>query len=48
MCVQQDLESGTLVAVKVKEMQIERKIYLLRPSRRAMSYAAGAFLELLA
>jgi len=48
MCVQQDLESGTLVAVKVKEMQIERKIYLLRPSRRGMSYAAGAFLELLA
>ena len=47
MCVQQDLEAGTLVSVKVKEMQIERKIYLLRPSRRAMSYAAGAFLELL-
>jgi DNA-binding transcriptional LysR family regulator len=47
MCVQQDLETGTLVSVKVKEMQIERKIYLLRPSRRAMSYAAGAFLELL-
>jgi DNA-binding transcriptional LysR family regulator len=47
MCVQQDLEAGTLVSVKVKEMQIERKIYLLRPSRRALSYAAGAFLELL-
>jgi len=47
MCVQQDLEAGTLVSVKVTEMQIERKIYLLRPSRRALSYAAGAFLELL-
>jgi DNA-binding transcriptional LysR family regulator len=47
MCVQQDLESGTLVSVKVTEMQIERKIYLLRPSRRGLSYAAGAFLELL-
>ena len=47
MCVQQDLEAGTLVSVKVKEMQIERKIYLLRPSRRGLSYAAGAFLELL-
>jgi DNA-binding transcriptional LysR family regulator len=47
MCVQPDLEAGTLVSVKVKEMQIERKIYLLRPSRRALSYAAGAFLELL-
>ena len=47
MCVEQDLEAGTLVSVKVKEMQIERKIYLLRPSRRGLSYAAGAFLELL-
>src|ERR1700722_8701889 len=47
MCVQQDLEAGTLVSVKVKEMQIERKIYLLRPSRRGLSYAAGAFMELL-
>jgi DNA-binding transcriptional LysR family regulator len=47
MCVEQDLEAGTLVAVKVKDMQMERKIYLLRPSRRGMSYAAAAFLELL-
>jgi DNA-binding transcriptional LysR family regulator len=47
MCVQQDLEAGSLVSVRVKEMQIERKIYLLRPSRRALSYAAGAFLVLL-
>lgn len=47
MCVQQDLEAGTLVTVKVQDMQMERKIYLLRPSRRAMSYAAAAFLELL-
>lgn len=47
MCVEQDLEAGTLVSVKVKEMQIERKIYLLRPSKRGLSYAAGAFLELL-
>jgi DNA-binding transcriptional LysR family regulator len=47
MCVQQDIEAGTLVTIKVKEMQMERKIYLLRPSRRALSYAAGAFLELL-
>ena len=47
MCVQRDIEAGTLVTVKVKEMQMERKIYLLRPSRRGLSYAAGAFLELL-
>lgn len=47
MCVEQDLEAGTLVTVKVMEMQMERKIYLLRPSRRGLSYAAGAFLELL-
>ena len=46
MCVQQDLEAGTLVVVNVKEMQTERKIHLLRPSRRALSYAAGAFLAL--
>jgi len=47
MCVEQELESGALVSVRVKEMQIERKIYLVRPSRRALSYAAAAFLELL-
>src|SRR5262249_55322625 len=47
MGVQQDLETATRASVKVKEMKLERKIYLLRPSRRALSYAANAFLELL-
>jgi len=27
---------------------VERKIYLVRPSRRALSYAADAFLRLVA
>jgi len=47
MCVEQDLEAGSLVAVNVKEMQMERKIYLLRPSKRVLSYAAAAFMDLL-
>jgi DNA-binding transcriptional LysR family regulator len=46
MCVEQDLEKGTLVEVEVPELQIERKIRLLYPARRALSHAARAFLEL--
>jgi hypothetical protein len=33
--------------VRVKEIHVERKIRLLYPSRRALSHAARAFLELL-
>ena len=45
MCVEKDLEQRTLREVKVKEMQVERKIRLVYPSRRALSHAARAFLE---
>jgi hypothetical protein len=34
------------VAVRVPEIELERKIYLVQPSRRAVSYAADAFLKL--
>ncbi len=37
-----------LVAVRVPEVEVERKIYLVQPSRRAVSYAADAFLQLVA
>ncbi len=48
MCVEAELRQGSLVAIKVKEIDVERKIHLLRPSRRGLSYAANAFLEVLA
>ncbi len=47
MCVEQELSQGALCAVRVEELHVERKIYLVRPARRALSYAAGAFLDLL-
>jgi DNA-binding transcriptional LysR family regulator len=46
MCVQEELAQGTLRAVKVKELSVERKIRLVSPARRAISHAARAFLEL--
>jgi DNA-binding transcriptional LysR family regulator len=46
MCVEQELEQGTLREIKVKELEIERKIYLVYPSDRSLSHAARAFLEL--
>ena len=46
MCVEQEIAEGRLIAVRVPEFQVERKIYLVRPSRRALSYAADAFLRL--
>ncbi|MDQ6677828.1 MAG: LysR substrate-binding domain-containing protein [Acidobacteriota bacterium] len=47
MCVEAELGQGQLRAIQVKEIAVERKIHLLKPSRRGLSYAAGAFLELL-
>src|SRR5712672_953852 len=44
MCVEPELRQGSLVAIKVKEIDVERKIHLLRPSQRGLSYAATAFL----
>ncbi|MFN0165562.1 MAG: LysR family transcriptional regulator [Bryobacteraceae bacterium] len=48
MCVQQELEQRTLKEVRVLELAVERKIRLVYPAKRVLSYAARAFLELLA
>jgi DNA-binding transcriptional LysR family regulator len=46
MCVQEELRHELLREVRVKEMEMERKIRLVYPARRAMSHAAQAFLEM--
>jgi DNA-binding transcriptional LysR family regulator len=46
MCVEQEIAEGRLVAIRVPEVQVERKIFLVRSSKRAASYAAEAFLQL--
>lgn len=46
MCVQQELEQGTLKEINVSELEVERKIYLVYPADRTPSHAARAFLEL--
>jgi DNA-binding transcriptional LysR family regulator len=46
MCVEQDIEQGTLREVPVAEVQMERKIRLAYPRKRALSHAAKAFLDL--
>lgn len=45
MCVEQELQQQLLCEVKVKELNVERKIRLIYPQRRALSHAAKAFLE---
>ncbi|MBI1787147.1 MAG: LysR family transcriptional regulator, partial [Acidobacteria bacterium] len=45
MCAEPELARGTLRAVRVDELHVERKIRLVYPARRAMSHAARAFLE---
>ena len=47
MCVEQEIAEGRLIAVRIPEVQVERKIYLVQPARRAVSYAADAFLRLI-
>jgi len=44
MCVETEIAAGTLVEVAVKELQVERKIRLVRPAKRPLSYAGQAFL----
>ncbi|HJT88727.1 MAG TPA: LysR family transcriptional regulator [Bryobacteraceae bacterium] len=46
MCVEQEISAGLLCEVRVKEMHLERKIRLVYPTRRALSHAAQAFLDL--
>jgi DNA-binding transcriptional LysR family regulator len=45
MCVEQEIEQQTLFEVRIKEMHVERKIRLVYPTRRGLSHAAKAFLE---
>ena len=45
MCVEQEIAEKRLVAVRVPEIQVERKIFLVQPAKRAVSYAADAFLK---
>jgi DNA-binding transcriptional LysR family regulator len=47
MCVENEIEQGLLAEVKVKELHVERKIRLVYPTRRALSHAAKAFLEVI-
>jgi DNA-binding transcriptional LysR family regulator len=46
MCVEQELEQGTLREIKIGELDVERKIYLVYPAERTLSHAARAFLDL--
>jgi DNA-binding transcriptional LysR family regulator len=46
MCVEQEIEQKLLVEVRVRELHVERKVRLVYPTRRALSHAARAFLEL--
>ncbi|HUB81532.1 MAG TPA: LysR family transcriptional regulator [Bryobacteraceae bacterium] len=45
MCVEHEIEQGAVCEVRVREMHVERKIRLLWPTRRVLSHAAKAFLE---
>jgi DNA-binding transcriptional LysR family regulator len=47
MCVEQEIEQGLLSEVKVKELHVERNIRLVYPTKRALSHAARAFLEVI-
>ena len=46
MCVEQEIQQGTLREIEVTEIQVDRKMRLLYPARRVLSHAAKAFLEL--
>jgi DNA-binding transcriptional LysR family regulator len=47
LCAEQDLRQGVLKEVPVKELRMERKIYLVRVEKRPLSHASRAFLEML-
>lgn len=47
MCVEEEIRQGVLREVRVKELQVDRKIHLVYPAHRTLSYAAQAFLALL-
>jgi DNA-binding transcriptional LysR family regulator len=45
MCVEQEIRQNLLHEIRVRELNVERKIRLVYPARRALSHAAKAFLE---
>ena len=48
MCVEHELQQGTLKEVRVPELDIDRNVRLVYPAKRALSHAARAFLDLVA
>ncbi|MND00358.1 putative DNA-binding transcriptional regulator [compost metagenome] len=46
MCVEQELEQGTLREIRVEELDVKRQVRLVYPAKRALSHAARAFVEL--
>ena len=46
MCVEQEIKADLLREIRVKELNVERKIRLVYPARRALSHAAKAFLDI--
>jgi DNA-binding transcriptional LysR family regulator len=46
MCVQQEIEQKRVCEVRVRELKVVRQIRLLYPSRRTLTRAARAFLDL--
>lgn len=46
MCVEQEIEGGTLNEIRVPELWVDRQIRLAYPAKRALSHAAKAFLDL--
>ena len=47
MCVEREIEQGLLKEIRVEELNVERKIRLAYPAKRALSHAAKAWLELI-
>ena len=45
MCVEQEIAQKLICEVRVKELHVERKVRLIYATRRALSHAARAFLE---
>ncbi|MGE5325625.1 MAG: LysR substrate-binding domain-containing protein, partial [Deltaproteobacteria bacterium] len=45
MCLEEELASGELISVRVRELQIERQLRLIHRKHAALSAAARAFLE---
>jgi DNA-binding transcriptional LysR family regulator len=47
MCVKMELERGTLVELRIRQMHFPRHLFLLYRRDRALSHAARAFMRLL-